>query len=167
MDFIRFNSSSAIYHLVLGFRLSVRCRLVMVWWMANMRSFCFIIALQNFATLENRLTYQCPSSWLVVIIIKKKLAGTWKKYRILVGPNQWQQVCNRSNPGKTGRSHEGADFSWLSSKVSGTLVMWPAVGIKLLIHNYLCAWQCTVVGSLVSLEQSLQSLLSTNLQLLL
>ena len=44
-------------------------------------------------------------------------------YRILAGPNEWQQVCNRSNPGKTGRSCEGADFSWLSSKVSRT-VLW-------------------------------------------
>jgi hypothetical protein len=30
-------------------------------------------------TLEIWLTYQCPSSWLVVITMKKKLAGTWKK----------------------------------------------------------------------------------------
>ena len=32
-----------------------------------------------------------------------------------------QQVCNWSNPEKTGRSCEGTDFSWLSSKVSRTL----------------------------------------------
>jgi hypothetical protein len=51
-------------------------------------SFCFIIAIHNFATLENRLTYQCPSSWPAVITTKKKLAGTWKnKYRILAGSN--------------------------------------------------------------------------------
>jgi hypothetical protein len=30
--------------------------------MANMQSFCFIIAFHKFATLKNRLTYQCPSS---------------------------------------------------------------------------------------------------------
>jgi hypothetical protein len=36
-----------------------------------------------------------------------------KEYRILAGPNSWQQVCNRSNPEKAGRSCEGADFSWL------------------------------------------------------
>jgi hypothetical protein len=78
-DFIRFDSSRAGYHLVPGFKLSVRCRLVAVWWMANRRSFCFIIAFHNFATLENRLTYQCPSSWPIVFIMKKKLAGTWKK----------------------------------------------------------------------------------------
>jgi hypothetical protein len=47
--------------------------------MANMRSFCLIIAFHNFVTLENRLTYQCPSSWPVVITMKKKLASTWKK----------------------------------------------------------------------------------------
>jgi hypothetical protein len=44
-----------------------------------MRSFCFVIAFHNFATLENWFTYQCPSSWPVVITMKKKLAGTWKK----------------------------------------------------------------------------------------
>jgi hypothetical protein len=52
--------------------------------------------------------------------VKKKLASTWKKKKkkkkILAGPNEWQQVCNRSNPEKTGRSCEGAGFSWLSSK---------------------------------------------------
>jgi hypothetical protein len=31
---------------------------------------------EAFASLKNRLTYQCPSSWLVVITMKKKLAGT-------------------------------------------------------------------------------------------
>jgi hypothetical protein len=37
--------------------------------------------------------------------MEKKLAGTWKKkYRIWAGPNEWQQVCNWSNPEKTGRS---------------------------------------------------------------
>ena len=40
-----------------------------------------------------------------------------KKYKILAGPNEWQQVCNRSNPEKTGKSCEGMDFSWWSSKV--------------------------------------------------
>ena len=40
----------------------------------------------------------------------------------MAGPNEWQQVCNhRSNPEKTWRSCEGADFSWLSSQVSRTL----------------------------------------------
>jgi hypothetical protein len=91
--------------------------------MVNKQSFCFIIAFHNFATLQNMLTYECPSSWLVVITMEKKLAGTWKKkYRILAGPNEWPQVCNRSNLEKTGRSCEGADFSWLSSKVSQTLM---------------------------------------------
>ena len=78
-DFIRFDSSRVRYHLILGFRLSVHCKLIAVWWMTNRRSFCFIIACHNFATLENRFTYQCPSSWPVVITMKKKLAGTWKK----------------------------------------------------------------------------------------
>ena len=33
--------------------------------------------------------------------MKKKLAGTLKKKEILAGPNQWQQVCNRSDPKKS------------------------------------------------------------------
>lgn len=41
---------------------------------------------------------------------------------ISAGPNSWQQVCNRLNPEKTGRTCEGADFTWLSSKVSRTLL---------------------------------------------
>jgi hypothetical protein len=44
-----------------------------------------------------------------------------KKKRILTGPNQWQQVCNQSNPENTGGSCEWADFSWLTSKASPTL----------------------------------------------
>jgi hypothetical protein len=47
--------------------------------MMNMRSFCFIIAFHNPATLKNWLIYLCPSSWPVVITMKKKLASTWKK----------------------------------------------------------------------------------------
>ena len=90
--------------------------------MTNKRSVCFIIAFHNFATLEKWLTYQRPSSWPVVITMKKKLAGSWKKkYKILAGPNERQQVSNRWNPEKTGISCGGADFSWLSSKVSRTL----------------------------------------------
>ena len=65
--------------------------------MANMWSFCFIISFHNFATLGNRLTYHCPSSWPVVITMKKKLATTWKKKKkkgILAGPNEWQQFAS-------------------------------------------------------------------------
>ena len=47
--------------------------------MTNRRNFCFIIAFHKFATLEYRLTYQCPSSWPVAITMKKKLADTSKK----------------------------------------------------------------------------------------
>jgi hypothetical protein len=78
--------------------------------------------LHNFATLEHWLIYQCPSSWPVVITMKKKLAGTWKNNRILASPNSWQQVCNWSNLEESGRSCEGLDFSWLSLKVSWTLL---------------------------------------------
>jgi hypothetical protein len=51
-------------------------------------NFCFIIAFHSFATLENRLTYQCPSSWPVVITMKMKLAGTWKEKNIGYWPVQ-------------------------------------------------------------------------------
>jgi hypothetical protein len=108
--------------MVLGFRLYVRCRLVAVWWMANKRSFCFISAFHNFATLKNQLTYQCTSSWPVVITMKKKLAGTWKKsigyWPVQINGNKFATSWILK---KTGRSCEGADFSWLSSKVSWTL----------------------------------------------
>jgi hypothetical protein len=50
-----------------------------------------------------------------------------KKYRRLAGLNEWQQVCNQSNLEKNGRSCEGADFNWLSSKVSRTLGQLPLV----------------------------------------
>ena len=69
--------SSGLIHLgsyiiwFIGFKLSICCSFVAVWWMANMLSFCFIIAFHNFATLENWLTCQCPSSWPVVITIRK------------------------------------------------------------------------------------------------
>jgi hypothetical protein len=53
-DFIQFDSSRAGYHMVVGFRLCVHCKLVAVRWMANRRSFCFIIAFHNFATLEKK-----------------------------------------------------------------------------------------------------------------
>jgi hypothetical protein len=46
-----------------------------------------------------------------------------KEYRILAGLNERQQVDNQWNPEKTGRSCEGADLSWWSSKVSQTLVV--------------------------------------------
>jgi hypothetical protein len=63
-----------------------------------------------------------------------------KNYRIWTGPNEWQQVCNRLNPGKTGRSCEGADFSWLSSKVSRTL-LW----VFQVPWNLCCMWWSTVL----------------------
>ena len=39
------------------------------------------------AILENRLTYECPSSWPVINTMKRKLTGTWKKYRRSVQTN--------------------------------------------------------------------------------
>jgi hypothetical protein len=90
--------------------------------MANKQSFCFIIAFHRFATLEIRLTHQCPSSWPVVITTKKKLAGTRKK-----GIGYWPVQIN-GNKFATGQILrkpvevvKGRIFSWLSSKVSRTL----------------------------------------------
>jgi hypothetical protein len=80
-----------------------------------MRSFCFIIAFHNFATLKKQLTHQCPELLAGCHYNEEEISRhlTKRKYRILAGPNEWQQVCNRSNPEETGRSCEGADFSWL------------------------------------------------------
>jgi len=139
--FIWFDSSRTGYHLVIGFRSSVCFRFVAVRWMANMRSFCFVIAFHNFVLhwkigllinvqhniIQNHtqcyvglivfcrifhtfrlnptehsakyrqsdktllwLRIMLWSSWPVVISMKKKLAG----------PNELQQVCDRSNPWK-------------------------------------------------------------------
>jgi hypothetical protein len=57
---------------------------------------------------------------------------------LLAGPNEWQQVCNRSNPEKTGRSCEGADFSWLSSKVSRTLVKFECIFLLFFLTKKQC-----------------------------
>ena len=66
--------------------LSVECLQQFGEWRTS-EAFAFVIAIHNFATLKTWLTYQCPSSWPVVITMKKKLADTGKKYRILAGPN--------------------------------------------------------------------------------
>jgi hypothetical protein len=96
--------------------------------MANMQSFCFSIAFYNFATLENQLTYQCPSSWPVIITMKKKSASTSKKMSD-IGWSKFMATSLQpveSILKETGRScDEGADFSWLSSKVSRTLIQDP------------------------------------------
>ena len=105
-DLIRFDLSRTGYHLVLGFRLSIRCRLVAVWWMANKQNFCFITAFHNFATLETGLLIDAQVLGRLSLQWKTKLASTWKdKYRISASPNSWRQVCSRSNPEKTGRSN--------------------------------------------------------------
>jgi hypothetical protein len=92
--------------------------------MANMQSFCFIIASQKFATVGNRLTYLSMPKFLTTCHHNEEEISRHLKqqYWILAGPNSWQQVSNWSNPGTTGRSYEGADLSWLSSKVSRTLL---------------------------------------------
>ena len=90
--------------------------------MVNRRNFCFITVFHTFNTLKIWFTYQCPSSWLVVITMKKKLADTWKKN---IGYWLVQIKGNKFATGqilkKPVESCEGADFSWLSSKVSRTV----------------------------------------------
>ena len=103
---------------------------------------CFVSAFHTFVTSENPAYLSMPSSWPVVITVKKTLAGTWKKKcRRLAGPNEWQQVCNRSNPEGTGRSCEGADFSGLSSKVSRTLEH------LFHSHSFLDVWWYPIISS--------------------
>jgi hypothetical protein len=83
--------------------------------MANMQSFCFIIAFHNFATLKKTAYLSMPKFLAGCHYSAEEISRhVTKKERILAGLNEWQQVCNRSNPGKTGRSFEGADISWLS-----------------------------------------------------
>jgi hypothetical protein len=74
--------------------------------MANMGSFCFNITFHNSATLGNRLSM--PKFLASCHYNEEEISRHLKKkYRILAGPNEWQQVCNRSNPEETGRSCEG------------------------------------------------------------
>jgi hypothetical protein len=53
------------------------------------KRFCFIIAFHDIATLEkNRLTYQCPSSWPVVITMKEEISQHLKNIYIGYWPVQ-------------------------------------------------------------------------------
>jgi hypothetical protein len=98
--------------------------------------------------------------------MKKNLAGTWKKKKKKkAGANEWQQVCIRSNPEKTGRSCEGADFSWLSSKVSRTLL--PKAHGWFSGYSSLCCgespfliWQESLVALLKLIHESLEAQIS-------
>jgi hypothetical protein len=86
-----------------------------------MRSFCFIIAFLNFATLENRLTYQFSAGChhneeeISRHLEKKRKKGYWP---VQINGNKFAtgQILQ-----ETGKSCEGAAFSWLSTKVSPTL----------------------------------------------
>jgi hypothetical protein len=84
--------------------------------MTNTRSFFFIIAFQNFATLENRFTPKflagCHYNEEEISRHLEKSIGYWP---VQFNGNKFPtgQIV-----GKTGRSCEGADFSSLSSKVS-------------------------------------------------
>ena len=95
--------------------------------MANMRNFYFIIVFHNFATLIEKPAYLSMPKFLAGYHYnEEEISWHLEKNRILAGPNEWQQVCHRSNPERTGGSCEGADCSWLSSRVSRTL---PAICI--------------------------------------
>jgi hypothetical protein len=121
-NIIRLDLSRAGHHMILGFKLSIHCRHVVVWWMSNIRNFCFIIAFHIFVILENRLTYQYPSSWPVVITMKKKLVSSWKIY---IGYRPVQINGNKFATGQIlGKPVEvvrGRILAGLSSKVSRTL----------------------------------------------
>jgi hypothetical protein len=83
--------------------------------MANMRSFCFIIAFHNFATLKNRLTLSMPKFLAGCYYNEEEISGHLEK-----NIRYWPIQINGSKFGtgqilkKTGRSCEGVDFSWLS-----------------------------------------------------
>jgi hypothetical protein len=55
------------------------------------------IAFHNFATLKNQLSYLSMPKFLAGYHYNEEEISRHlkKKYRILAGPNQWQQVCNR------------------------------------------------------------------------
>jgi hypothetical protein len=97
----------------------------MVWWMANRQSFCFIVAFHDFVTLKNRLTYQCLGSWPVVITMKKKISRHLKKNLQDIGQSKLMAASLQPVKAwkKKGKYCEGANFSWLSSKVSRTLAL--------------------------------------------
>jgi hypothetical protein len=66
------------------------------------------------------------SSWPVVITMKKKLISRhFEKEHVGCWPVQMNGNKFATNQilSKTGRSCEGADFSWLSSKASQTLLL--------------------------------------------
>ena len=76
--------------------------------MVNKRSFCFIIAFHNFATIEKPAYLSIPKFLAGCHSNEEEISRHLKtKNRILAGPNEWQQVCNRSNPGKTGKVAKG------------------------------------------------------------
>jgi hypothetical protein len=74
--------------------------------------------------MENRLTYQCPSSWPVCHYNEEEISRHLEKK---LGYWPVQMNGNKFATGqilkKTGRSCEGVDFSWLNSKVSRTLIL--------------------------------------------
>jgi hypothetical protein len=61
-----------------------------------MRSFCFIDAFHNFATLEKPAYLSMPKFLAGCHYNEEEInQALEKKYRILAGPNEWQQVYNR------------------------------------------------------------------------
>jgi hypothetical protein len=69
--------------------------------MANKRSFCFIIAFSQFCYIGKPAYLSMPKFLTGCHYNEEEISQHLKKkYRILAGPNEWQQVCNRSNPEK-------------------------------------------------------------------
>jgi hypothetical protein len=84
----------------------------------------------TFATLESRFTYQCPSSWPTVT--GWHLEKNIEYWLVQINGNKFAtgQILK-----KTGRSREGTDFSWLSSKVSQTLASTPLKWVENQMSN--------------------------------
>ena len=125
--------------MVLGFKLYVRCSLVTVWVNGEQEQAKFRLhyCISYFGYI-GKPSYLSMPKFLASCHcneeeINRRLRE--KKYRILASPNERKQVSNRSNPEKTGRSCEGADFRWLSSRVFRTLL--PGRGREIVISTLL------------------------------
>jgi hypothetical protein len=81
----------------------------------NKQSFCFIIAFHNFCYIENPNYLPMPKFLAGFHYNEEEISRHLKK-----DIGYWLVQMN-GNKFATGRSCEGADFSWLSSKVSRTL----------------------------------------------
>jgi ABC-type phosphate transport system auxiliary subunit len=104
--------------------------------MANERSFCFIIAIDDLATIGKPAYLSMPEFLVgchyneeeISRHLEKKL-GYWP---VQVNGNKFatDEIVE-----KTVRSCEGTDFSWLSSKFSRTLPQIPTLAVRITEHS--------------------------------